>query len=89
MIKIWLYLIVSFVYSTEYYVSTTGDSLNIGTFNSPFLYILQAANIMQAGDICYIRQGVYHEEVTLDNQDGSSINPKSQSEIMNLKRLKR
>ena len=75
MIKLWLYLIVSFVYSTEYYVSTTGDSLNIGTFNSPFLYIQQAANIMQAGDICYIRQGVYHEEVTLDNQDGSSINP--------------
>ena len=73
--KFLLLSLVSFIYSTEYYVSTTGDSSNIGTFNSPFLYVQQAANIMQAGDICYIRQGVYHEEVNFDNQDGSSTNP--------------
>ena len=66
---------ISFLFSVEYYVSTTGDSLGLGTFNSPFLKIQQAASIMEAGDICYIRQGVYHESVVIDNQDGTAGNP--------------
>jgi len=73
--KILLFFIISFIYSAEYYVSTAGDLLNTGTFDSPFLNVQQAADIMQAGDICYIRQGVYHESVILDNQDGNSGNP--------------
>ena len=73
--KILLFLIISFIYSAEYYVSTTGDLLNIGTFDSPFLHVQQAADIMQAGDICYIRQGVYHEQVLMDNRDGTLDNP--------------
>ena len=73
--KISLIFILSFIYSNEYYVSTLGDSLNNGTFNSPFLSVQQAANIMESGDICYIRQGVYHEKVILDNQDGDQASP--------------
>ena len=66
---------ISCIYSAEYYVSHTGDSLNSGTFSSPFLKVQQAADIMQAGDICYIRQGVYHENIIMDNHDGSEGNP--------------
>ena len=69
--KILSYILISFIYPTEYYVSTLGDSLNTGTFDSPFLHIQQAADIMEAGDICYIRQGVYTENITIDNKDGS------------------
>ena len=61
--------------SEEYYVSNHGNLFNSGTFNSPFLNVQQAADIMQAGDICYIRQGVYHETINLNNQDGNSANP--------------
>ena len=73
--KILLYLILSFIYPTEYYVSIVGDSLNTGSFDSPFLHLQQAADIMQAGDICYIRQGFYSENVIIDNKDGSEGNP--------------
>ena len=73
--KILLYLLISFIYPIDYYVSTIGDSLNQGTFDSPFLYIQQAVNVMEAGDICYIRQGVYHENIILDNKDGTLANP--------------
>tara|TARA_Y100001970_G_scaffold290273_1_gene423340 strand:- start:35608 stop:37662 length:2055 start_codon:yes stop_codon:yes gene_type:complete len=73
--KILLYVLISFIYPIDYYVSTIGDSLNQGTFDSPFLYIQQAVNVMEAGDICYIRQGVYHENIILDNKDGTLANP--------------
>ena len=43
---------------------------NPGTFDEPFLHIQQAADIMVAGDICYIRQGTYHETVTVNDKDG-------------------
>ena len=73
--KILSYILISFIYSTEYYVSSLGDSLNTGTFDSPFLHIQQAADIIEAGDICYIRQGVYAENITIDNKDGSEGAP--------------
>ena len=68
-------LFISLCYSTEYYVSSTGHIENTGSYSSPFLNIQQAADIMQAGDICYIRQGVYHEQVLMDNRDGTLDNP--------------
>ena len=46
--KILLYLMASLIYPTEYYVSTLGDSLNTGTFNSPFLHVQQAVDIIKA-----------------------------------------
>lgn len=70
-----IFLSNSLIYSDEYYVSATGDSLNLGTFDSPFLKVQQAADVMQSGDICYIRQGVYHEEVSIDDRNGTSSSP--------------
>ena len=67
--------LLSFLLSNEYYVATYGDSTNVGSFNYPFSSIQQAANVMNAGDICYIRQGVYHENIKLDSKDGSSGSP--------------
>ena len=64
------FLFFSFSYSVDYYVAKTGSSLNTGTFNSPFASVQQAVNIMEAGDICYIRQGVYHDNIVISNQDG-------------------
>ena len=67
--------LLSFILSNEYYVATYGDSANVGSFNYPFSSIQQAANVMNAGDICYIRQGVYHENIKLESKDGSSGSP--------------
>ena len=66
-----IYILFSFIYSSEYYVATYGDSSNIGSFNYPFKSIQQAVDLMQSGDICYIRQGVYHESIKLENKNGS------------------
>tara|TARA_Y100001960_G_scaffold328779_1_gene418428 strand:+ start:143 stop:2161 length:2019 start_codon:yes stop_codon:yes gene_type:complete len=63
------------MFSIEYYVSNSGSIDNPGTFDAPFLKVQQAADIMQAGDICYIRQGVYHEQVLVNNQSGVLGNP--------------
>ena len=65
-----IYFLFSFIYSIDYYVSTLGDTSNTGTFESPFLHVQQAADIMQAGDVCYIREGAYHENVIIENNDG-------------------
>ena len=70
-----IFVLVSYIYSTEYFVATTGDSLNIGTYSNPFLKVQQAVEIMQPGDICYIRQGVYHENIIIDDNDGNLGNP--------------
>ena len=73
--KLIIFSLISLIFTADYYVSNFGSMFNPGTFDSPFLKIQQAADIMEAGDICYIRQGTYHENVTLDNQDGSALSP--------------
>ena len=70
-----IYILFCFIYSNEYYVSKSGSLSNLGTYNSPFLSVQQAVDIMEAGDICYIRQGVYHENISIDNKDGNESNP--------------
>ena len=70
-----IYILVSCLYCVDYYVSTLGDTSNAGTFDSPFLKVQQAVDVMQAGDVCYIRKGVYHENVIINNNDGFSGNP--------------
>ncbi|MFI3269724.1 MAG: right-handed parallel beta-helix repeat-containing protein [Rikenellaceae bacterium] len=49
---------------TSYYVATTGDDSNDGSQERPFRSISKAAAIMEAGDECVIRGGVYREIVT-------------------------
>ena len=70
-----IYILICFIYSNEYYVSKSGSLSNLGTYNSPFLFVQQAVDIMESGDICYIRQGVYHENISIDNKDGDESNP--------------
>lgn len=60
----------------DYFVSVNGNDSNSGTIEMPFKTIQKAANAMQAGDVCYIREGVYRETVTPPNS-GSAGNPVS------------
>ena len=69
-----LNIFISFLSATNYYVATSyGNDNNNGTsINTPFKTIAKAASVMSSGDICYIRQGRYHETVTINNLDGAS-----------------
>ncbi|MEI6194164.1 MAG: proprotein convertase P-domain-containing protein [Verrucomicrobiota bacterium] len=54
--------------AASYYVATNGVDTNAGTnLAAPFLTIQKAANVMVAGDNCYIRVGTYREAVTPAN----------------------
>ncbi|WP_299713745.1 T9SS type A sorting domain-containing protein [uncultured Tenacibaculum sp.] len=56
-------------YATNYYVSHNGNDNNHGTIDSPFKTIQKAADIMSSGDICYIREGIYREEVIVSTNN--------------------
>ena len=58
----------------NYYVATSyGDDNNNGTsLTTPYKTIGKAASVMSSGDKCYIRQGRYHETISIDDLDGSS-----------------
>jgi len=60
-----------FCIGSTYFVSSNGNDSNPGTVTNPFLTIQKAADTMIAGDICYIRQGSYHETIIMDDNDGS------------------
>jgi hypothetical protein len=52
------------VMAANYCVAKTGSDTNTGTnIATPFLTIQKAANVMVAGDACYIRTGTYRETV--------------------------
>ncbi len=63
-----------YLLATNYYVATSyGNDSNNGTsLNTPFKTIAKAASVMSSGDKCHIRQGRYHEAITIDDLDGSS-----------------
>lgn len=46
-----------------YYVATNGNDNASGSFSAPWRTIQKAANTMVAGDICYVRGGVYRESI--------------------------
>ncbi|MGC9453087.1 MAG: right-handed parallel beta-helix repeat-containing protein [Oceanipulchritudo sp.] len=49
-----------------YFVSPDGDDSNSGVAaNAPFVSIQKAADMMQPGDVCYLRGGVYREMVVV------------------------
>lgn len=62
-------------HAADYYVATNGSDGAAGTMEAPFATIQRAADVMGAGDTCFIRGGNYHEEVVIDNLDGTSANP--------------
>lgn len=62
-----LSLLLTFVCHAQniYYVSAVkGNDSNNGSEAAPFKTIQKAANVMQSGDTCLIKQGVYRESVT-------------------------
>jgi hypothetical protein len=67
----WLLLAIRPAMATTYYVSTTGSDSNNGSLTAPFRTIQKAANIVNPGDIVYIRGGVYNARVVL-TRSGSS-----------------
>ncbi|MBD3345496.1 MAG: T9SS type A sorting domain-containing protein [Chitinivibrionales bacterium] len=62
------------VLSETYYVATNGSNSSDGSLEHPFRTIQKAADICDAGDVCVIRGGMYHETVT-PQHSGSSSNP--------------
>ena len=65
------------VFSTTYYISTTGSSSNPGTFEMPFAKIIDFGNIANPGDTCYVRGGTYYREDLFINvsRNGAEANP--------------
>lgn len=61
--------------ANNYYVSPLGKDSNEGSLNKPFKTIQKAAKLMKAGDICFIREGVYHETIVINNLHGNEKRP--------------
>ena len=60
-------LTTGIINAADYYVSPNGSDNNSGTFEAPFQTIQHAADLIQCGDICYLREGIYHEEIEIIN----------------------
>lgn len=79
--KLFLTLLIistcNILFATDYYVSASdGDDNNDGlSLETPFRTIQKAADILNAGDNCYIRGGTYRESITVKNDgvDGQPI----------------
>ncbi|TRX57642.1 hypothetical protein FNH22_16020 [Fulvivirga sp. M361] len=55
------------LHATDYYVSKDGLDTNPGTESLPFLTIGKAASLMIPGDVCFIKEGIYREELSPAN----------------------
>lgn len=60
------------VYAKGYYVSNSGNNNNAGDLPSPFQTIQHCADLVTAGDTCFIRKGTYRETVTPKNSGTSN-----------------
>ena len=61
-------------FARDIFVSKAGNNNNTGAENSPYLTIQKAANVAVAGDVVYVKAGIYRETVTPAN-NGASGNP--------------
>jgi len=50
-------------FGKDYHVAITGDDANAGSLTAPYRTIQKAAEVMVAGDTCYIHAGTYYETV--------------------------
>jgi len=70
-----LCLFIAFLGSSNtYYVSKTGKNANPGSKSKPFQTIQHAINHLNAGDVCYVHGGTYHETIVFKSQ-GNKHNP--------------
>ncbi|GIZ09645.1 right-handed parallel beta-helix repeat-containing protein [Flavobacterium sp. UMI-01] len=67
-----LFLIAINAFSKEYHVDGRNTSAGDGSVANPFQTITQAANIMVKGDVCYIHQGTYRENIVPKNSGTAS-----------------
>ncbi|MBC8375921.1 MAG: T9SS type A sorting domain-containing protein [FCB group bacterium] len=68
-----LIMIVRVLSAAEYYVAPYGSEQNPGTIDAPLQTLSHAVSLMANGDQCYLREGVYHEEVVLDDLSDITI----------------
>src|SRR5437764_13338825 len=66
---------ITAVAGIAFYVSTTGSDSNPGTLSSPWRTIQRAANSVQAGDIVYVRGGVFNESVNISVSGSATAGP--------------
>ena len=71
-----MFLFPFILFAAQYYVSPQGDDTNNNgtSAGSPFRTVQKAADIMNAGDICNIAQGLY-EEVIRPANSGTQTAP--------------
>ncbi|MEI8289429.1 MAG: right-handed parallel beta-helix repeat-containing protein [Verrucomicrobiota bacterium] len=50
-------------FAKDFHVAITGNDANAGSSSAPYRTIQKAAEVMKAGDICYIHAGTYYETV--------------------------
>ena len=71
-----LVLLLANVGATEYFVSIDmGSDDNPGTLEKPWQHVQKAISVLQPGDVCVIRGGTYHEEVTVTGLKGTPKQP--------------
>ena len=57
-----------------YFVAPNGSDGNSGTINSPFKTVQKCANLVQPGETCWLRKGIYREAVRPENS-GTELEP--------------
>jgi hypothetical protein len=62
------------MYSRDIYVSKSGNDSNSGNFDTPYLTLSKASAVAVAGDVVFIREGVY-EEVLKPSNSGTASSP--------------
>ncbi len=62
------------VKAQHYYVAKDGADDNNGAVETPFLTIGKAVSVLQPGDTCFIKEGVYRETVNA-SVNGTASNP--------------
>ncbi|MCK4958639.1 MAG: hypothetical protein KAT00_04555, partial [Planctomycetes bacterium] len=68
-------LLPAYAFGGDVYVATDGSDSDKGRIDSPFRTIEKAVSELDPGETCYIRGGTYHEEVVINNLDGTSSSP--------------
>ncbi len=71
MVLILLFVGLSPVFAKNYYVATNGSNSNPGTQNQPFKTIQKAANVVNPGDVVFIKRGIYRDKIEV-RRSGSS-----------------
>jgi hypothetical protein len=56
-----------------YYVATNGDDINPGTEAQPFRSISKGIRVLDPGDMVYVREGTYHEQIIISSSGDNGL----------------